>query len=410
MGPINENPFHYNFDTLEEIADKISEVLRCPITIEDINHRLLAYSTHDDITDPARISTIIGRRVPEKVINSLWKEGTIPLLLSTKDPIRVKNIEEVGLGNRVAISIWKNEEVLGFIWALEVNKVLTPEELDMLKNAAVAVRNRLLKRQLRMTKKEEHSQEFFWKLLTGHIHSQDEIARQFGELNIASPHLFSIMLFKCKIEISETALRQISYLLETTQQVKIVLYTMDANELIIMAEPKPSEQPLQDLVRFLDAFKRQLKERFSIDTAIAGIGGVHDSLQDVEKSYKEARAVINVKEKFPNETSSVFTFPELGIYQYLDILAENRKAAGITNYSLNMLRKYDKAHNSNLAETLEVYLDKDSNIHEAAKELNIHANTLSYRLKRIAEIGELNLKSPAQKMTIYLDMKLEKYK
>lgn len=130
--PIRD-PFKENFDTLEEFADRISEVLQCPITIEDSNHRLLAYSTHDERTDQARIATIIGRRVPEKVINNLWKEGIIPQLLKTDDPIRVENINEIGLGNRVAISIWKNDEVLGFIWAVEVDKTLNEEELLLLK-------------------------------------------------------------------------------------------------------------------------------------------------------------------------------------------------------------------------------------------------------------------------------------
>src|SRR3954454_301471 len=100
------DPFKTAFDSLDEFADLISEVLQCPITIEDANHRLLAYSTHDDRTDPARIATIIGRRVPEKVINALWKEGVIPALLSNRDPIRVKTVDDIGLGNRVAISVW----------------------------------------------------------------------------------------------------------------------------------------------------------------------------------------------------------------------------------------------------------------------------------------------------------------
>lgn len=163
------DPFHHHSDRLEDVADRISEVLQCPITIEDVNHRLLAYSTHDDCTDQARISTIIGRRVPEKVINSLWKDGTIPMLLQTDDPIRVKNIDEVGLGNRIAISIWKNEEVLGFIWALEIDKKLTDEELGLLKKAAQVVKGKLLNFHNRTSKKEERNQEFFWKLLTGHI-------------------------------------------------------------------------------------------------------------------------------------------------------------------------------------------------------------------------------------------------
>jgi DNA-binding PucR family transcriptional regulator len=57
-----------------------------------------------------------------------------------------------------------------------------------------------------------------------------------------------------------------------------------------------------------------------------------------------------------------------------------------------------------------VFLNKDSNVHEAANALNVHTNTLNYRLKRISEIGEVNLRDPNQKITLYLDLKLEKFK
>lgn len=142
-----------NLDSLEEFADAVSEFLHCPVTIEDRNHRLLAYSTHDERTDPARISTIIGRRVPEKVINSLWKEGIIPSLLNSRDPVRVKKMEDIGLGDRVAVSIWHKNEVLGFIWALEIDRVLGEAEFAFLKRAAQAIKNKLLPMQARRDKK-----------------------------------------------------------------------------------------------------------------------------------------------------------------------------------------------------------------------------------------------------------------
>src|SRR4051812_4030829 len=50
MAASKQTPFSEGFDSLDEIADRISEVLHCPITIEDANHRLLAYSTHDERT------------------------------------------------------------------------------------------------------------------------------------------------------------------------------------------------------------------------------------------------------------------------------------------------------------------------------------------------------------------------
>ncbi len=147
------DPFRGEFDSLEEFADRVSDVLKCPVTIEDANHRLIAYSAHDDYTDPARTATIISRRVPEKVINSLWKQGAIPALLKSREPVRVPPIPDVGLGSRVAVSIWKNDEVIGFIWVLETNRTLSPEEMEWLKLAAKAAKNKVL--QLYMRKKQK---------------------------------------------------------------------------------------------------------------------------------------------------------------------------------------------------------------------------------------------------------------
>lgn len=404
-----KDPFKYSFERLEDIAERISEVLECPITIEDVNHRLLAYSTHNDCTDPARISTIIGRRVPEKVINNLWKDGIIQKLLQTDQPIRVKQIDEVGLGNRVAISIWRNNEVLGFIWALEIQKRLSDEELELLKMAAQAVKNKLLNLQARKTKMEERNQEFFWKLLTKHISSHEEIQEGFQKLHLPIPSVYSVIILKFQSEITDSIERQLQYLLKTTQKVHPLLSTIDYDQMIMFISPK-GVQPLQDLKMFLQWIVTQLKERFMIQKVKTSIGGIYTDLTNVEKSYREALSVLAIKERFPMETEGLDSYSELGIYQYLDIFYEKRKKDGFVNYSLNQLKEYDRAHHTNLVETLEVFLDHDSNVNAAAKKLNVHVNTLSYRLKRMTEIAEIDLNNPNQKMTIYLDLKIDKMK
>lgn len=401
------DPFKYSFDRLEDIAERISEVLECPITIEDVNHRLLAYSTHDDCTDPARISTIIGRRVPEKVINSLWKDGIIPKLLETDEPVRVKQIDEVGLGDRVAISIWRNNEVLGFIWALEIKKTLSDEELELLKMAAQAVKNKLLNLHARKTKREERNQEFFWKLLTGHISNETEMQEGFHKVHVSIPSVYSVLICKLQTEITDSIEKQLQYLLETTQKVQTLLWTTDYDQVIMLIAPD-EKQPLQDLKLFLQWTVTQLKERFMIQQVRTSIGGIYTNLSNIEKSYREALSVLSIKDRFPAETEDLDSYAELGIYQYLDLFYEKRKNDGFVNYSLNKLKEYDKKHHTNLVETLEVYLDHDSNVNAAAQKLNVHINTLSYRLKRIKQIAEIDLENPNHKMTMYLDMKVDK--
>lgn len=405
-----KDPFKENFDTLEEFADRISEVLNCPITIEDANHRLLAYSTHDERTDQARIATIIGRRVPEKVINNLWKEGIIPKLLETNEPVRVKNINEIGLGDRIAISIWKNEEVLGFIWAVEIEKALGDEEVELLKKAANVLKNKLLQLQIRKYKREERSQEFFWKLLTGHIKSRQEISEAFYEAQITAPSTFSIAIFRFQEDITPEAERQISYMLKTMHRLKIVLYTIDCNDLILLLSLDAVENPLDEQRGFVDYFRGNMYERFDVTQIKASCSSIYSSHDHIEKSYKEALNVLDMKSKFPEETKEIINYQELGIYQFLDVILDKRVQDQFENHSLKKLTDYDLRHNSNLVETLEVFLNNDNNINEAAKELNVHMNTLSYRLKRISEIGDINLKDVNQKMTLYIDIKLMKYK
>ena len=409
MDSIHNDPFKAAFDSLDEFADLISQVLQCPITIEDANHRLLAYSTHDERTDPARISTIIGRRVPEKVINQLWKEGTIPSLLKTKDPVRVGSMNDIGLSNRVAISIWKQDEVLGFIWALEIDKTLTEHDLNLLKKAADAVKNKLLQQQTRKNKKEDRSQEFFWKLLTGHLESKEEILAHFKTLQIIPASSFAILVFQFQEKLTSKDEQNISYLLKTSQRLKFMLYTIDCNQLILLVTADNLNSPFLELEQFAKMFVWKMSDRYGIKEIKPVFSSLFNDYQKIRKAYQETVMVLSIKERYPIETEHIYQYQKLGIYQFLDFLLEKRKSEEYENYTLRKLDDYDHKHNSNLVETLEVFLNKDNNINDAAKDLNVHVNTLNYRLKRIAEIGEVDFKDPNQKVLLYLDLKLKKY-
>lgn len=397
---MTNDPFKGTFGNLENLVDKISDVLGCPVTIEDANHRLLAYSTHDDRTDSARVATIIGRRVPEKVINSLWRDGVIQKLNQSDEPIRISEITDIGLGNRVAISIRKKHEILGYIWVLEIENRLQEEQLLLIKQAAQTAKNQLLQLQVHKKKKEEGFQEFFWQLLTGHLKSHQEIKLKIEQLGIIPPSPVTIIVFQFPEEITAKIEKYISYLITTTQQVKISLHAIDRNELILLASPLPGK----NLLTFILDFKAKMEKRYSISQVKGSYGNTYTNYEKVEASYQEALMVLRLKNQFPEEVGEIYNYQQLGIYRYLNVIYENH----YENPALEKLIDYDATNHTQLVETLEVFLNKDSNINETARELHIHSNTLTYRLKRISEIGEIDLKNPNQKMTLYLDIKIRK--
>ncbi|MFC0186882.1 PucR family transcriptional regulator [Fictibacillus aquaticus] len=400
--------FKGTFGSLENLADRISDVLDCPVTIEDRNHRLLAYSTHEDSTDPARIATIIGRRVPEKVINSLWKDGVIPTLQKSGDPLRVKSINQVGLGDRVAVSIRKNEEVLGYIWVLEINKKLDEDDLEVLKQAAQAARSQLLQHQMGTKKKQENQQEFLWKLLTGNHPSEERILEKFQEISILPTLPVSVMILQFEDEVTDAREKDILYLAVVHQRIRVLLAAADGQQMILLVSSNQKDQHEQTIQEFISTCFTHMEERFSITNVKAAYGSLISRFDQTEKSYKEALNVLSIQDKFGADTLSLYGYKDLGIYQFLDVIREKQTRDGYENEVLVKLQEYDKMHRTNLYETLETYLNCDENQHHAAEHLHIHINTLMYRLKRITEITTLNLKSPEQKIMLMIDLKIRK--
>ncbi|WP_035186417.1 PucR family transcriptional regulator [Alteribacter aurantiacus] len=404
------NPFKGFFGNLENLVDKISDVLECPVTIEDATHRLLAYSSHDEGTDAARIATIMRRRVPERVVSSLWKDGTMQRLQQSEAPIRIAQIQEVGLGDRIAMTIRSKTDILGYIWVLEVENSLNDEHMELLSHAAQAAKNQLVQLHGRKKKREKGHQEFFWQLLTGHIKEHREIAESLDEFNIKATLPITVFVFQFPNEINQKTERNISYLITTTQKINVPLYAIDGNELILLGSPSLLTKRALEPESIIEEFITQMAQRFKIEGLIGASGNVYDDFTQIETSYQEALTVLKLKHQFSDELGHTNTYNHLGIYRYIDVLAEKNSKDRYENTSLNKLKEYDRMHNTQLKETLNVFLVKDSHVNEAAKALNVHSNTLNYRLKRIAEVGDINLRDPNEKMTLYLDLKLDTLK
>lgn len=398
------DPFKGTFGSLQDLVDKIKDVLNCPVTIEDGNHRLLAYSTHDDLTDSARIGTIIKRRVPEKVINRLWRDGIIPKLMQSEDPVYIPEIKDIGLGDRIAISIRNNNEILGYMWLVQESGKLSEDQEILLKKAVKAAKSEMLKNHTQKKKKDEDYQNFFWQLLTGHFRTHDDIAANYQKLSLLPPPQFAVLVFQFKEEIAAKLEQNISYLLKTSQNIVVPFYMIMGNELILIATPPRSTLTETTLTEFIETFIYQMKTRFTVDHIIGSSGTIYERLDKIETSYQEALKVLSLKQQLAEEIKDVIHFCELGIFRYLDVIIEKKQMDPYVHPAIDKLEQYDKVNKTNLLETLEIFISHDSNINEAAKKLHVHSNTLNYRVKRIAEIGDLDLKNTNAKMALYLDL------
>jgi hypothetical protein len=67
---------------------------------------------------------------------------------------------------------------------------------------------------------------------------------------------------------------------------------------------------------------------------------------------------------------------------------------------------YDQEHNSNLVETLRAWLDAFGDVIAAATSVYVHPNTFRYRLRRLAEVGALDLDDPDARFAAMLQLRV----
>lgn len=115
--------------------------------------------------------------------------------------------------------------------------------------------------------------------------------------------------------------------------------------------------------------------------------GVSDCFQDLysAKSYLyQARSAADIMRK-TNKPSSVAFFDDYRLWCAAEQVYEKYGEIFISETIRNMA-EYDISHSSEYTNTLFYYLDSGRSLRETAKKMNVHRNTVHYRLDRINEL------------------------
>lgn len=393
----------------EKLADFIADILGCPVTIEDANHQLISYSKHTDKTDQARIFTIIQRQVPDHVINVLWKSGVMKRLFESDEPVIIPAIPEIDLFNRVAISIWDYHHVIGFIWAHADGKTFSNQDLQLLKIAAELVKKYLVQYRSGNRTREKEYRDFLWNLLLGGLKEEQRILHMARRYALDLSGFLAIIIIDFGQEITDVLKQHVNHLFKRLQEVDVAAYLYDQQQLILLVRIKDKVDSTVVLQDFIQMFVHEIGKKDQLDNIVGGSGFIYDSPEHLHYSYQQAKKVISLKRKLPHLMQDIYTYQDLGIYQFLDDLYEIKLKENYKNMVIEKLREHDYKNHTEYLKTLRVYLDCDCNVYEAAKKMHVHPNTLNYRLKRIGEISKINLKDPKQKTAVYLDLLLEKW-
>lgn len=102
-------------------------------------------------------------------------------------------------------------------------------------------------------------------------------------------------------------------------------------------------------------------------------------------------------------------YSDIMVYHLVELLAANHSTNEFLHPELILLEEYDKENNTELMHTLKQYIINARSTAKTSQDLNIHRNSLLYRLNRINEITNLDLDDGNEFCKIMLHIRIREY-
>ena len=71
---------------------------------------------------------------------------------------------------------------------------------------------------------------------------------------------------------------------------------------------------------------------------------------------------------------------------------------------IDRLIAHDADHSKTYMQTLRAFIDASGNVAAVATRLNLHTNTVRYRVRRLGEISGLDLENPEHRLVVAIDL------
>lgn len=385
------------------LADLLAETVDGSVTIEDPDSKLLAYSKRQDEMDPARQATILGRQVPAEIVSKDRDEGLFRRLQGARRPIFVR-INEPGYLSRLVVTLEWAGQTLGYAWAA-VRDEPSPQRQRAFHQAAKRVAVQLFRRQAESDKAGWARRTLALELLGG----SPQAAAAAERLGLVAEEYRVLRVGNRSREPDQAHLPQ-SLLRDVDAQlaafhVQAAAAEVDADCYVILAMNHGGESGQQRALRNAAELLNRLPHAgrdvvVAVSSRATAVADLPRARQEVDNTMR----VLRSDQRLPNVADP--TAVRVSAWNLAAIEAAAAATSGMLAGPLDLLiADDDRRRTKNLA-SLQAFLESLGDINAAAATMGVHPNTMRYRLRRIAEIGDLNLSDASHWLAALLHLKV----
>lgn len=393
------------------LANTLAALMDAAVSIVDVPGRVLGYSTHAShpIDEVRRESTLALEEMVHPSRDADYQE----LTRSAGAVHFVGHDDQLG---RVAIAVRSAGEMLGTVWAVQVDPDGWQRTAALLESVEPLVALHMAHSRTTATAQERRSSDLLRTLFEDEAHATQAAT----ELAIGASESHTVVCFGLDEAASSNPVRQHQQLLHLTEVSAGVAFSWSRCAMIgsLTVALVASDDP--DAVRSFAAGVVHA----SSGMVRAGIGGRAGSVPEIARSYREGLSAhqallhpMRAESTLIDDVGSsaelaarrTATFDdvrvEIGLARVGEFLADRGFTAAD---ELERIRAYDLQNGTDYEATLAVFLNTQGSIRETAAQLHLHQNTVRYRIERLgAELG-IRLGDPATRLWLWLRLMTER--
>lgn len=381
-------------DDLFTLAGSLSELLDAPVTIEDQDTTVVAYSGGAQAVDDARIGTILGRQVPPEYRQMLADAGVFDRIRREAGVVYVDLGDEY-MTPRAVIAVRDGDEFLGSIWAA-VDASPSAHQESMLRSAAPVVARLMVHERDRADAARRRSAESLRVVVAGGTEGSrvaDDLGLR-GAVTVAAVapvgvdgSVSSRLLGAVRLHVGAVSPHA-------------VVDELDGRVYVVLSADESATRRI-----LTDFLGRARASRAATSPALAaGVGRCVESAAQADRSRADADLALSAVQHAGRTDVAVGVADVLAEVLALhvgDLLDEIGSLSPLTT-----LQQFDRAHHGELVPSARAYLAHRGDVADAAAFLHVHPNTLRNRLRRASRSCGVDLDDVDTRLVLAMHLKV----
>jgi DNA-binding PucR family transcriptional regulator len=390
------------FGLAQSLADRIHGM----VSIENAQSQVLAYSASNDEADELRRLSILGRAGPPEHLKWIGQWGIFDALRAGGEVVRVDERPELGLRPRLAIGIHQSAVrsrrapvFAGTVWVQQGSQPLAEDAEEILRGAAVLAARIMSRLAASPSTHARRVQQLLGLTDPEATTAPPDLAGIVRELDLPPDGSAAVIAW----DTTDTTPRHAR--LAEVMALSASAFRHDAqvasngSRIYVLLPQTSTARSVTSWVRgTISALRTELgvEMRAAIAAPVAGLAGVAAARGDVDR-------VLDSAERHPVSIGQVTSLAEARTTVLLDeIVTLIGTHERLIDPRIRDLRAQDPV----LAETLRSYLDSFGDVGAAAQRLQVHPNTVRYRVRRIERLLATSLADPEVRLLFSLGLRM----